>query len=126
MNILSKIKIHILFYLLLFICVLTGNFKECIIFTSFILVHELGHIISAIILKWNIEKIVVLPFGSITIFNEKINKPLKEELLIAISGVIYQTMFYFLLKNYCEVKNGQHIKLNKLFSASNKRQDFKI
>lgn len=97
MNILSKIKIHILFYLLLFICVLTGDFKECIIFTSFILVHELGHVTSAIILKWNIEKIVILPFGAITIFNEKINKPLKEELLIAIFGVIYQTIFYFLL-----------------------------
>lgn len=97
MNILSKIKIHILFYLLLFICVLTGNFKECIIFTSFILVHEIGHITCAYILKWNIEKIVILPFGAITIFNEKINKPLKEEFLIAIAGITYQSLFYLFL-----------------------------
>lgn len=97
MNILNKIKIHIIFYILLFLCVITGNFKECIIFTCFILIHELGHILVAIMFNWKIEKIVILPFGAITIFNEKINRPLKQELLIALAGITFQTIFYIFL-----------------------------
>lgn len=106
MNILNKVKIHIIFYILLFLCMMTGNFKECVIFTCFILVHELGHILVAILFKWKIEKIVILPFGAITIFNEKINRPLKQELLISLAGVTFQTIFYLIL---CTLKIKEEI-----------------
>ena len=72
-------KIHPLFYLTAFICVITANFKNFIIFSSIIIVHELGHIIGAIIFKWKIDKVILLPFGGITIFQENIDKSLKEE-----------------------------------------------
>ena len=53
----------------------------------------------AILLKWNIKKIVFLPFGGITIFNEILNKPLKEEFLIAIMGPLFQIAFTILINN---------------------------
>ena len=62
-----------------------------------IFIHELGHIISGIIFKWKIEKIVILPFGCLTIFNEKINRPLIEEFIITISGPILQIIHMFFL-----------------------------
>lgn len=76
---------------------LTGYFKEFIIFMSFISIHEMGHIVCALFYRWNIEKIILLPFGGITIFHEKINRPLKEECIIALGGITFQTLFYVVL-----------------------------
>ena len=92
-------KIHILFYIIGFICFLTGNFKNFVIFSSIIIIHELGHIIGALIFKWKIDKIILLPFGGITIFKENIDKSLKEEFIIAILGPLFQITFYLLYKN---------------------------
>ena len=65
----------------------------------FVIIHELGHILTSQYFKWNIDKILILPFGAITFFNEKINKPLKEEFIISISGIIFQLIFYYSIKN---------------------------
>lgn len=89
-------NIHPLYYIVGTICFLTGNFKDFIIFSSIIIVHEFGHIIGAVICKWNIEKVILLPFGGMTIFKEQIDKPLKQELLITILGPLFQIIFYFL------------------------------
>ncbi len=86
----NTFKIHPFYFFAAFICSITGKFKGFLIFNLIIIIHELGHILTAIILKWKIEKIVILPFGAITIFNEKINRPVKEEFLIAIFGPIFQ------------------------------------
>ena len=49
----------------------------------------------AIILKWQISEVIILPFGGLTKFNEKVNKPIIEEFLIAIMGIIFQIIFCF-------------------------------
>ena len=90
MKIISKMSIHPLFYVTAFITIITGFFKDFSYIMMIILIHELGHILSSIYFKWNIEKIMILPFGGITIFDEKINRPLKEELIIALSGPLIQ------------------------------------
>lgn len=99
-KIISKVKIHIFFYILTFVSILTGHFKDFILFTSIILFHELGHIISGIHYKWDIDKIVILPNGAITIFNTSINKPFKEEFIVSIMGFVFQFIFYFFLKKF--------------------------
>ncbi len=99
MNIFKKINIHPFFYLVIIICTMSGLFKEFLIFLSLIIVHELGHILNALLYKWQIEKIVILPFGGLTIFNEKINRPLKEEFLITISGPLAQIGYCYLFRN---------------------------
>ena len=99
-NIFHKIKIHPFFYIVTFIIFLTGYFKYFTLFMLFVIIHELGHIIIALLYKWNIEKILILPFGAITFFNEKINKPLLEEFLISIFGIIFQLIFYFFINIY--------------------------
>jgi len=93
---------------------ITGNFKGFFIFSIIIIVHELGHILPAIYYKWNIEKVILLPFGALTLFKEKINKPLKEEFIILISGSLIQILFtYILLKinNNPEILNYSKIIL---------------
>jgi len=97
-KIISKVNVHLFFYFFTCLSIITGHFKDFILFTIIILFHELGHIITGIYFKWNIEKILVLPFGAITIFNTNINKPFKEELIVSIMGFIFQFILYFVLK----------------------------
>ena len=60
-----------------------------------ILVHELGHIIVSLLFKWKIEKIIILPLGCLIKYQELINKPLKEEFIISIMGIIFQILFTY-------------------------------
>ena len=53
---------------------------------------------TALFFDWNIKKIVILPFGGITIFEDKINRSMAEEFLIAIMGPMFQ-LFLFFIKN---------------------------
>jgi len=91
-------KIHPFFYVVGFICFVTGFFKNFIIFTSIILIHEFGHFLVALLFKWKIDKVIILPFGGITIFKEHLDKPLFQEFLIAIAGPLFQFIFFVLFK----------------------------
>ena len=102
--ILNKIYFHPLFIFTLFVFISIGYFRFITYFMLLILVHELGHILVSLIFKWNIDKIIILPFGGLTKYNENINRPLIEEFLIAISGIIFQIVFYMLINNYIDYK----------------------
>ena len=86
-------KIHPLYYLFLFIIILTANIRSFINFSILILVHELGHVIWALIFKWKIDRIVILPYGMITFFKDNLNKPIYQEFIILIMGPITQILF---------------------------------
>lgn len=90
-------KIHFLYYLVALVAIINGFFKDYIYITLLIFIHEIGHIIPSIYYNWKIDKIVILPFGGITIFNELINRSLKEEFIILIMGPLFQEIFYLIL-----------------------------
>jgi len=92
-------KIHLFTYAFIIIIILNGYFNKFFDVMNIILIHELGHIISGLIFKWKIDKIVILPFGCLTIFNEKINRPLIEEFIVTISGPIFQIIHMFFLED---------------------------
>jgi stage IV sporulation protein FB len=77
--------------------ILTGYYLNLIVITSLILIHELGHYLTAKILKFRVDKIIIYPFGGLTKINDLINKNINEELLIASAGVIVQFLFYLLI-----------------------------
>lgn len=72
-------------------------FKEFFFVCSIIIVHELGHFLASRIFKWNLDKIAVYPFGGCVKFSEKINRPIKEELIILLSGPVFQIIFFFIV-----------------------------
>ena len=88
---------------------ITGLYKDFLILLVLIVVHEFGHIIPSIIFNWNIEKIAIYPFGGCVKFNEKINKPIKEEFLILAGGPFLQTCFFLFIticfKNIVSIRN---------------------
>lgn len=66
---------------------------------SLIIFHEIGHLISAKIFNWQVDKIYIYPLGGITKFNDKINKPVIEDLIVTLMGPIFQVILaYFLIK----------------------------
>lgn len=96
----SKIKIHIFFYIMITASIFTGHFKDFFLFVAIILFHELGHIIAGMYYKWEINKIMILPFGALTIFDTSINKPFKEEFIVSIMGFVFQFILYFFLRQF--------------------------
>lgn len=96
-NILKKIDINPIFFFLALVSVLTGLFKEFLVFTSIIIVHEAGHLLTALLLKWRVKKISIYPFGGYITFDEILNKPINEEFLIVISGVLMQTLYFIII-----------------------------
>jgi len=68
-----KIEFHYTFIIIAISFILTGYFSNLIIFTSIILFHEMGHYIIAKINHLNPKKIIIYPYGGITIINNLIN-----------------------------------------------------
>lgn len=95
----SMFKIHVFFYLVMVIAFVTGNIRDYLIFTSIIIVHELGHIVGGVLFSWNIYRVIILPFGGLTIFNIPINTSLFEQFIVTFLGPFFQVCFYFFI-NY--------------------------
>ena len=103
-TIFSKIHIHFFFYVVALTCILCGYFYPFLLFMYLIVVHECGHMIAGIFFGWHIKKIVLLPFGGLTIFEDSLNKPIREEMIITIMGPLFQILGYYLLK--CKVEES--------------------
>ena len=97
-------------------------FKEFSMVFILIIVHEMGHFLAAYHFKWNLDKIAVYPFGGCVKFDEKINRPMKEEFMILISGPLMQMLFFIFIfvifqeglitfRNYCLFKNYHYTLL---------------
>jgi stage IV sporulation protein FB len=73
---------------------ITGLFREFIVLFSIIVVHEIGHLLAAIYFNFNIHKIYLYPFGGYIKFNDKLNRPLRDEFIILISGPLLQIVYF--------------------------------
>ena len=108
-------KIHILTYIIALIFIVVGYYKFYISFMLVLLIHELGHILSSLILKWHIKKIIILPLGMLLKFEDSLNKPLIEEFMIAVSGVLFQLIFiHFIHSRYLLISSNVILIFNIL------------
>lgn len=108
-NILNKININFLTYYFLIICFICGFIKNAIIIYFIVIIHELGHIIIIKLLKYEIIKIEIYPFGGITKINKKINSKIINDIFISINGVLFQ---FFIIKLLCYYLNFNSSTLN--------------
>lgn len=93
-NILNKIYIHPLTFLILVLSFLTGMFKEFFMVFLIIIFHELGHFFISYLFNWKFFKICIYPFGGCVKFEEDVNKSIFEEFLILLGGPLFQVFFY--------------------------------
>lgn len=105
MKILStKLDFHYTFLVLSLGLVLTGHFSNLLIFTSLILVHEFGHVIAAILFKYDVDKVIIFPYGGLTKLNTLINTNVYKDLVVAIFGVFFQSLYFLII--YFLYSNG--------------------
>lgn len=102
-SIYKKLEIKPELLVLFFLAFISGLFRDVLIFFLIIFVHEIGHITSSLLYDWKIKKISFGICGGFITYEERIDKSFKEEFLIAVSGFLFQTLFYlisfFLYKN---------------------------
>ena len=55
-----KLEFHYTYILIALGFIITGHFHNLIVFTSIIIIHELGHYILAKTNKLNVEKIIMI------------------------------------------------------------------
>lgn len=93
------------FLFFLAIIILTGSFNDFILYFSLLIIHELGHTITGLLLGYKLDKISFYSYGGVTKFNMMMNVPLKKELLILIMGPVAQIIGYLILKIYIDSNN---------------------
>jgi len=92
-----KIEFHYTYILIALGFILTGYFHNLIVFTSIIIIHELGHYTIAKLNKLNVEKIIIYPYGGLVKMNNLVNTSINKEFIVAISGILFQTIYYILI-----------------------------
>lgn len=92
-----RFEFHVLYYLVGLFCFLMGYFKDFIWISLIIMIHELGHVTGAILNNWKIDKVVILPFGGMTLLSEQLNRPIVQEWGIVLLGPLYQMLFWWIL-----------------------------
>ena len=96
----SKIKIHPITYVFALLALISGLFKYLLIIFVIVTFHELGHITIALILKRKVKSIEFYPTGGYIRFEGKISENIYEDLLISISGVLFQIILALALKTF--------------------------
>lgn len=96
----KNIYINPTFYIISLILLSLGYFKPFLYMNIYLIFHEIGHILTAYILGYKIVKINIFPCGLLTTFNMKINDSILKNLLIALSGPLFQIITYKIIKKY--------------------------
>lgn len=112
-NILNKFEIHSSTIYFLLICFLCGYIKNILILFFIVCIHELGHVLVISFFHYPIDKIIIYPFGGMTIFQKLLNSSIKKDLVIACAGVIFQFLVLkvvvrcsFLMPQTVDLLNG--------------------
>ena len=88
------IKVNCLTIYFLLILLFCGYLKVGLIIFFIVIIHELGHIFFIKLFKYKVQSITIYPFGGFTKISKDINTPINNELLIAIGGILFQTILF--------------------------------
>lgn len=79
-------RIHILFWAVIAISIVTGYFQEIITLFVIVVIHELGHVAVARELGWQVSEIQLLPFGGVATVEEAVAAEPIDEIVVALAG----------------------------------------
>lgn len=93
-NIYKRIRVSPFFLFIIFISVISGLFRDILTLLLVLLVHELGHILLSVKLNWKISKIDITMCGGFITYDDIIDKPFNEELIVALAGFMFQIILF--------------------------------
>lgn len=92
-----KIEIHNITYITMLISFLSGYFQYIYILLLIIFIHEFGHFFISNLINIKANKIIIYPFGGLTIYDSDLNLNTNKELVSLLGGITFQLLFYFLV-----------------------------
>ena len=92
-----KIEINKYTYVFLLISFFSGYFEYMYLFLLIIFIHESGHYIFSKIVNFKYSKIIIYPFGGLTLYNEDLNVSSNKELFSLLGGILFQLLFFLLI-----------------------------
>jgi stage IV sporulation protein FB len=108
-GLIKYIHIHPLLWAIIGLAVATAHFLELSLLLLIIFVHEMGHAAAASFFSWRIKRISLLPFGGVAEMDEHGNRPLKEEVIVILSGPLQHLWMMglaFLLMEFSLIHEG--------------------
>lgn len=108
----KKIKINNYTYLFFLLCALCGYLKNVLIIYAICMIHEFGHVFFSYIFNYEIISIEIFPYGGFTTTNKRINSNINKDIIINFGGIIFQSLFIFVLYLF---KNNFNIITYNLF-----------
>lgn len=81
-----RFRIHILFWGVIGLAVLTGHFLEVLTLFVIVLIHEMGHVAMAKELGWMVSEVQLLPFGGVATIEEAYATDPLDEIVVALAG----------------------------------------
>lgn len=81
-----RIRIHLLFWAVIGLSVMTGHFLEVLTLFVIVLIHEIGHVAMARELGWRVTEVQLLPFGGVATMEEAYATDPLDEIVIALAG----------------------------------------
>ena len=105
-----KVKVNLKIFIFIIIFLITGQLKIYGILMLFAFLHEMGHLLAGVVLKFNPESIKIMPLGLVVSFNvsahnhnEKILKSnffKIKKIVIALAGPITNIVIFILLISF--------------------------
>ena len=98
-KLLSKVEVHPLTYIILFIMLHEGLIKYVFVISIILIIHELGHLLFMKIFKRKIVLIKIFPFGSLIKVDSVLSTNIYEDIIISLGGIIAQLVACVFINN---------------------------
>lgn len=114
-----------MFWLVAIAAVWTGQFIELMTLFALVIIHELGHVFSALSFGWRVREIELLPFGGVAKVDEWGTTSTREEIIVALAGpfmnivMIIVAYVFFLLGIWEETWSAFFIHGNLVIAVFN-------
>lgn len=80
------LSLHPLFVIIMLFSVLTGQFLELLTLFTIVFIHELGHVIAALLAGVTVKSVQLLPFGGVAVIEDHGRLTASKEIGIAFAG----------------------------------------
>ncbi len=94
----SKVKWDSSFYVMCLLSIFGGYYTEWLIYFTTILIHECGHLAMAFFMGWKLKELKVFGFGGIMMYEQELNQPIMNDILISLGGILANVIFLLLLQ----------------------------
>ena len=97
LNMKTIFKIDNSTYVLMLLGLLSGYIKNFFIIFIIVLIHELGHVFFFYLFNYDVESVVIYPFGGVTKVNKRIHERIYKDVVISLGGIFFQILLFFLV-----------------------------